>query len=457
MRLRPWSIRVRDTVIATVISAVVLIGTGVAVDLYIRGAAERRVNLAVLRVGDQVRTAVRRGTLPAPIPADPRVDSIHVVDGRGRVVSSTTSAVGRPPITSARPGPDRDAVLLTVCPAHQHCSKAAVMRVVRADGEYFVHTARRMPWVIDTHWLEVAIGAAVLALIGLAAWITWWMVGRTLGPIEAVRAQLAEIGMSDLSRRGQEPARADEIARIARTVNETLCRLEHAVAQQWRFATDVSHELRTPIAGLRAGLEEALMHTDDVDPYSALRAALRKTGRLEAIVTDLLLLARLGTGTTPRKPVDLAELVAGEVGRRDADFHTILTPGVVVNAVPTQLIRLLDNLLDNAESFAAKEIDVEVCREDETAIVTVTDDGPGIPVADRERVFERFTQLGGLHRRDAGGTGLGLAIARDIAQAHGGTLCVEDSPRGARFVLRLPPMADSPADATAGSRTGSGS
>jgi signal transduction histidine kinase len=435
---RSWSIRVRDTLIAAVISALVLIGTGVAVDLYIRGAAERRVNLAVLRVGDQVRTAVRKGTLPTPIPADPRVDSIRVVDDRGRVVNSTMSVPGRPPITTARPGPDRDAVLLTVCPAHQRCSRAAVMRVVRTDGEYVVHTARRMPWVAGTHWLEVAIAAAVLALIGLAAWITWWMVGRTLGPIEAVRAQLAEISMSDLSRRVPEPAGADEIARISRTVNETLCRLEHAVAQQWRFAADVSHELRTPIAGLRAGLEEALMHADAVDPYSALRAALGKTGRLEAIVTDLLLLARLGTGTTPRKPVDLAELVAEEVGCRDADLHTVLAPGVVVNAVPTQLIRLLDNLLDNAESFADKEIDVEVCREDGTAMLTVTDDGPGIPVADRERVFERFTQLGGRHRRDAGGTGLGLAIARDIARAHGGTLCVEDSSRGARFVLRIP-------------------
>jgi signal transduction histidine kinase len=337
MAPRGWSIRVRDTLIATVLSAFVLSGTGVVADLYIRAAAERR--------------GVR--------------------------------------------------------------------------------------WAGDDHWLEVAITAPVLALIGLVAWVTWWMVGRTLGPIEVLRTELAAISATDLSRRVPESSRGDEIARIAATVHETLERLDDAMNRQGRFAADVSHELRTPIAGLRAGLEEALMLPDEVDPYAALEVALRETGRLEAIVADLLLLARLGVGTAQHMAVDLADLVAAEVGRRDTEVRTALAPGVIVNAVPTQLMRLLDNLLDNAECFAEKEIDVEVAREDGTAVLTVTDDGPGIPVADRERVFERFTRLGGPHGRDTGGTGLGLAIARDIARAHSGTLRVEDSPRGARFVLRL--------------------
>jgi signal transduction histidine kinase len=449
MRLRPRSIRVRDTLIASVISALVLIGTAVAVDLAIRGAMERRVVLSVLRVADGVRAATQRGALHTPIPADPRVDSIQVVDGAGRVLDSTPAMAGRGPISTARPGPYRDSQLLTVCPGHHHCSRVAVLRVGTAGGDDFIYTARRTPWVLDTYWLEVAAAAAVLVLIGLAAGITWWMVGRTLGPIEAIRAELAEISMSDLSRRVPQPDGADEIARIAGTVNETLSRLEHAVTHQRRFAADVSHELRTPIAGLLARLDEALMHPDDIDPYTALRAALADTERLEAIVTDLLLLARLDAGAAPPKPVDLAELVAAEVSRRAADYRTVLTPGVVVNAVPTQLMRLLSNLLDNAEAFADKEIEVEVGREGGTAVLTVTDDGPGIPPEDWERVFERFTRLGGARGRSAGGTGLGLSIARDIAVARGGTLRVEDGPRGARFVLRLPLMAGAKTDSRA--------
>jgi signal transduction histidine kinase len=139
--------------------------------------------------------------------------------------------------------------------------------------------------------------------------------------------------------------------------------------------------------------------------------------------------------------VDLAALVRAEVARR-ADRVAVRVrsmPGVTVNAVPTQIRRALANLLDNAQRYAEQTVEVHVARKGECAILSVVDDGPGIAEADRERVFQRFVRLDARDGRGGKGSGLGLAIASDIAQAHFGTLRVEDSTAGgARFVLGLP-------------------
>jgi signal transduction histidine kinase len=213
-------------------------------------------------------------------------------------------------------------------------------------------------------------------------------------------------------------------------------------AWQHRFTTDAAHELRTPLAGLRAELEEARLHPGETDLPRLLGAALQDVDRLEAITADLLLLAQIAAATPSRRqPVDLTAAVHAHAGRRpgDPDIRLHTTPAVLVQAAPTQLDRLLTNLLDNARRYARHSVDVQVRRHGTTAEVTVTDDGPGIPAQDHERVFERFARLDTARCRHHGGTGLGLAIARDIAHAHHGTLHVEDVPGGgARFVLRLP-------------------
>ncbi|MEV4254328.1 ATP-binding protein, partial [Spirillospora sp. NPDC049652] len=141
-----------------------------------------------------------------------------------------------------------------------------------------------------------------------------------------------------------------------------------------------------------------------------------------------------------------------EIARRDgatrpADAPRLvadLAPGVRVGGVRMQFVRLLGNLLDNAERYADGTVAVSVSSSGGFAVLTVQDDGPGIPEADRERVFARFTRLDSARSRHAGGTGLGLAIAREIAQAHGGSLVVEDSVRGARLVLKLPLAPEAP-------------
>jgi signal transduction histidine kinase len=210
--------------------------------------------------------------------------------------------------------------------------------------------------------------------------------------------------------------------------------------RQYQFASITAHELRTPITGLRLQLEEALLYPEDVDPSDTIRGALSATGRLEAIINDLLLQARLrAADTMPHELINLGALVKAEAALiHDVPVYVRATPDVRVSGSRIQLIRVVGNLLGNARRHANTRVDVTVESADGQAVVSVTDDGAGIAPADRERVFDRFTRLDEGRRRDSGGSGLGLAISRDITRAHHGTLRIEDSPRGARFVIRLP-------------------
>ncbi|MFF4621549.1 sensor histidine kinase [Nonomuraea jabiensis] len=219
--------------------------------------------------------------------------------------------------------------------------------------------------------------------------------------------------------------------------------LQQSLELQRRFTSDASHELRTPLAGLRAQLEEAQLHPDQTHLGELIDHALRDVNRLQAIITDLLLLARLGTVPPAAfERVDLAELAEAEIRSRTHDRHGVRLDahvGVMVDAVPTQICRVLRNLLDNAQHHAAHTVVVRILRAGARAKLSVIDDGPGVPEAERDHIFQRFTRLDTARSRDHGGTGLGLAIARDTAHAHHGSLHVENaSPRGARFVLHLP-------------------
>ncbi|MEU8038538.1 GAF domain-containing sensor histidine kinase [Streptosporangium sp. NPDC049078] len=234
---------------------------------------------------------------------------------------------------------------------------------------------------------------------------------------------------------------------ISTELKQTTESLRDTLDRQRRFTADASHELRTPLAGLRAQLEEARLHPGQTDLTDLLNHTLNDVDRLQAIITDLLSLAR--TGTTPLtalEPVDLTELVEAEVTHRIGDHHPTrldLTPDVLANAVPIQIRRMLNNLLDNAQRHATHHVTVEVRRVGDDAghiaELSVTDDGPGVPPAEHEHIFQPFTRLDSARSRDHGGTGLGLAIARAIARDHHGTLHVEDArPNGARFTFRLP-------------------
>jgi signal transduction histidine kinase len=209
--------------------------------------------------------------------------------------------------------------------------------------------------------------------------------------------------------------------------------------QQRRFVSDAAHELRTPLAALRILLDEALLYPDEVDPLAALGEALREANRLEAIVADLLFLAYLNTGANiPSEVVDLTELVTVEITHRSPALRfTRPDQTIMVRGAREQLSRLIGNLLDNAEKHARGHVEVRLWQDAGHALLSVTDDGPGIPPNERERIYEPFARLHSARDRDTGGTGLGLTIAHGIAVAHNGELMIEDSLPGTRLVLRL--------------------
>ncbi|MEV0389471.1 HAMP domain-containing sensor histidine kinase [Nonomuraea sp. NPDC050643] len=445
--MAPWwarSLRARVTLIATAVAALVLIPVGIGGVTVSRSLVAASVFADTRNTAERIAYEMRGGTLPmgAAIPVtDPTVDLIQVVGPDGRFLAASDGARNLPPLSDVRPTSEDQVVSTTNC-LPTECVYLSAVKVTMSADSPIVYAGRSTPSVLDTRALETIVFSEIALLVALAAWATWLVTGRALRPVATLRAELDAVHAGDLSHRVAQPPGDDEVAQLARSVNSTLARLERSAEQQRQFASDASHELRTPIAGLRAQLESAQLYPEETDVRALVEGALRDTDRLEAIITDLLLLARIGSRVdVARERIDLAGLVRQELAVRNdkVPVRAELAEGVAVEGVRVQLARVLTNLLDNAQRHAESRVLVTVTLEGgETAVLAVENDGVEISAEDRDRIFERFTRLDAARSRDTGGTGLGLAIARDVAMAHRGQICVEDCEGGARFVLRLP-------------------
>ncbi|MFD0417773.1 sensor histidine kinase [Streptomyces sp. NPDC127108] len=318
--------------------------------------------------------------------------------------------------------------------------KITVREVIEtSDGPLTVTgTASTAPARAAMTTLKQVLLPGVPALLALVALFTWLSVGRVLRPVSAIRAKLADITAHDLHERVPQPGTRDEIAALARTVNATLDRLWGAVDAHRQFVADAAHELRSPMAVLRTRLELAAPQDEQL-----AADALDDVERLQSLTADLLLLARLDAREPQRTSiVDLAQLVAEEATRVRPRPHVRvrldLTPDLIVDGSPDRLRRLVANLVDNAVRHATTAVDVTLTPQGGQAALDVVDDGPGIPPRHHTTVFDRFTRLDHARTRDTGGSGLGLPIARDIAQAHDGTLRIIASDTGARLHVLLP-------------------
>jgi signal transduction histidine kinase len=284
-------------------------------------------------------------------------------------------------------------------------------------------------------------------LVALVALVAWSVVGRALRPVEAICAEVDSISARSLHRRVPEPQSGDEIQRLAQTMNAMLDRLEDASAREQQFVSDSSHELRSPVTSIRTQLEVAVR--DPSPDWAAVAAGvLAEEARLESLIDDLLVLAsideREASPPDPdREPVDIRALVASQAARIrahpvDVVDHAVREP-VLVPGDRQRLDRALANLLDNAARYAVQRVSLLIAREAGHVTVAVDDDGPGIPVEDRDRVFERFTRLSPGRARTDGGAGLGLAVVKAVVEGHRGRVTATASPLGgARLELTLP-------------------
>ncbi|MBY9075235.1 HAMP domain-containing histidine kinase [Nocardioides sp. WL0053] len=424
--------------------------------LIIQAVHEEYVDAAdwvALSRADEVAERARLGTLPPRLPVVDEGETVVQVVRDGTVVTSSKNL----PVTTRLPLPDQPSGDRTVAEVADIAGlgggpyRTTVVDIRTPDGPATVLVAVSTEDGEDIVESAVRIGSIGLVFLMLPMSLLLWVaVGRTLAPVEAIRERAAVISADHLSERVPEPPVNDEIGRLARTINAMLARLDAAADQQRRFLADAAHELRSPVASLRAQLETALppgrgpaaLNPDDL---------LADTLRLQAIVDQLLQLARIedGSGRAVRVPVDLDDTVATVVTARDLEAQgrgvTVDTTEVVPVQVvgdPALLEQVVRNLVDNAVRHAEREVRVSLDAREGMAVLTVDDDGPGIPVEHRTDVFRRFTRLDDARDRDGGGVGLGLAIVADIVAAHGGSVVALSSPAGgARLQVTLPASA----------------
>jgi signal transduction histidine kinase len=440
------SVRFRVTAAATLAVLTVLAAAAVGLVASERRSLTGAVEETIAQRAGELATMVATARVPDAL-TDDEDTRAQVVSLDGRVLTATPSLRGAAPIDRPPP-PGRGEVVRTL----QHVAGGdGVFRVLsrRVDGPRgtaVIHVAGDLDDV--EHGIRVLIAGLVVSLPAAAAVLAalvWMLVGRTLRPVEAIRAEVAGITGDDVRRRVPQPGGDDEIARLARTMNGMLDRVENAGARQRRFVADVSHELRSPLTRIRSELEVDLAHLDTADPQAALRSVLDEIGALEQMIEDLLYLARGDAGATVarRRPVDLDDIVLREVSRvRAAGRFEVDSSGVSaaqVSGDPDQLARAIRNLIDNAARYARRRLTLTLAERDHAAVLSVADDGPGIPPEQHQRVFERFTRLDEARSAAIGGAGLGLAIALDIVRRHHGRISIDPDHRpGARFVVTLP-------------------
>ncbi|WP_235854373.1 sensor histidine kinase [Nonomuraea aridisoli] len=435
--------RARLTLLAAIVMTLLCAGLSALIVTSIH--SERSTELNRRNHDANMRTAglLARGQL-TPVHTERGIAALQVIDPAGRIVSASANMRGRPPMAFFVPTEERMGRMETLCHMRDFagtCMLVSVQRVPRRDGDWIIYSAApAYPWYVSGRLLAGVLAGSTL-LIGVTAFGAYRIVGRSLKPVEAIRAHLCKITSTDLGHRVPVPAPRDEIQELACTVNQTLDLLQAALQRERRFISDASHDLRSPITAMRAQTEEALLHPDDADWPATATATLDSLDRLQAIVTDLLTLSCLDAGAAgaAAAPVDLEDLISCELDHCPHKLNIIrdLEPAVV-RGDRLQLIRLFTNLVDNAERHAACTVTISLSAQSGQAVLVVSDDGPGIPVDQRERVFQRFARLDDARNKDTGGTGLGLPIARQIAEQHGGTLTIEDSDQGARFVARIP-------------------
>jgi heavy metal sensor kinase len=322
------------------------------------------------------------------------------------------------------------------------------------SGTYFIRlghsldtlrTARRRSLIV--------LGVAIPLVLLLGSYGGLLLANQALRPVDRITRAAEQLAAGDLTERVPEPAKMDEIGRLAATFNHMISRLQAAFERQKQFTSDASHELRTPLAVMRGDIEITLRRERTAEEYKrALESSLEEIVRLSRLVEDLLTLARGDAGSVElrREPVDLSKLCQQMVEYisplADQKEQTLGYDGpeaaVMICADLLRLKQLLLNLLDNAIKYAEPHdrITLGLKSEEKDAVITVSDTGRGIPPEDLPHIFDRFFRRSAKTAdRSATGFGLGLSIVKWIVDSHGGKIEAQSEPgKGTTFTVRLP-------------------
>lgn len=455
-RLRRLVATVRFRITATAVLAVlvVLVAAGVGLVVTQRRILVENLDEGLAQRADEIAALAEEDRLPPTLTGLGDDDTIaQVVTGTGEVVASSPNATGLAPVAAPPPAGRHRTIrttddLLLQDEPFRLVSLRVEDPAPGAETAAVVYVAGTLDDIDEsTGALAASLLVAVPAVAILLALLVWWLVGRTLRPVDAIRSEVDQIGDGELHRRVTEPPGDDEIARLAHTMNDMLGRVDHAVQRQQRFVADASHELRSPLTRIRSELEVDLAHPSGADTATTQRSVLEEAVGLQRLMGDLLHLARSDAGADgPRRrdePVDLDDLVVRQARRLRADERVTVDMSEVsaaqIRGDPDQLNRALANVSDNAARHAEATVTFTLVERDDAALLTVSDDGAGIPPEHHEQIFERFTRLDSARNVSIGGTGLGLAIARDIVERHHGTIAVDpDHHPGTRFLIILP-------------------
>lgn len=442
--VRRWS-----SIIAIGVLALGLVTAGVVVLVLLNGSLVSGItDTARAKAQNVAAQLVAGGMAVGPVlTATPgEATALQVLDAAGQVVGASADLSGDPPILAASPPPGGEVVATVPLPLGQNNADYRVV-AVRAHG-YTVVAAQSLEAArAAITQLTVLLVSTLVPLLAVA-WLAVHLALRAaLRPVEVMRRTVADISMADLTARVPLPAAQDEIHRLAGTLNAMLGRLSSAQLAQRRFVADAGHELRSPLSTITATLDLAARHPEQTSLAEVVDTAGAELGRLCELVDDLLVLARTDDSSDmpPITDVDLDDVIRAEAARLRST--TRLTVDVRVRPArirgsPAQVARAVRNLVDNAAEHAEAAVWLSCRRDGESvAVVQILDDGPGVPAADRVRIFGRFVRLEAERPRQAGSTGLGLAIVAGIAARHGGTAACVEPPhghRGACFRLAFP-------------------
>jgi signal transduction histidine kinase len=439
--MRRWwegrSLRVRLMSIGLVGLAVVQAVSSIALYTALSVASRHDLDRRATATAQQVADLVTSGRLPDPIPVT-GTESVQVLDTRGRVLSASangdrlTSLLTPAELDRARSGavtvPGSRLGMTSTLRVTATPSSAAADAPVVVVAEPVADLAR------SQHILEVTLLVGFPLLLLVLGLVAWRVIGATLRPVESLRSAAERVSGTGDDERLPEPRSRDEIQALAVTLNSMLDRLAAARDRERSFVANVAHELRNPLASLRVQADVNRRHGASEEDHADLAAEL---DRLSALVEDLLVLARLDAGHAlpapepPAEPRVVLPVYATATG--DTVGPEVTVGALAAGTVPMtrlELEQVMGNLVDNACRHASARVEVGFARTAREAVLSVADDGAGIPAADRARVFDRFARLDEARDRDSGGTGLGLAIVRELVRRRGGDIRLGTSSYG---------------------------